>query len=200
VKDRKVRWQALWYTVVDNALYHRATDGVLLKCLNEEEAKVTMGEVHEGICGTHQAAHKMKWILRRGRMYWPSMLRDCVKYYQGCESSQWFGKVQMEPASTLHLIIKPWLFRGWGLDFIGEVHLSSTKGHRFLVATDYFMKWVEAVPLKNMTHRKVIDFMMEHIIYRFGIPQTLMTDQWAAFMSHQFKDFVASLNIRLLNS
>ena len=46
-----------------------------------------------------------------------------------------------------------------------------------LVATDYFTKWTEAVPLKNMTHREVIEFIIEHIIHRFGIPQTLTTDQ-----------------------
>ena len=35
--------------------------------------------------------------------------------------------------------------------------------HRFvLVATDYFTKWTETVPLKNMTHREVIEFMGGH--------------------------------------
>ena len=35
----------------------------------------------------------------------------------------------------------------------------SSKGHRFvLVATDYFTKWTEVVPLKNMTHKEVIVF------------------------------------------
>jgi hypothetical protein len=107
----------------------------------------------------------------------------------------------MAPASTLHPIIKPWLFRGWGLDFIGEVHPSSTKGHRFvLVATDYFTKWVEAVPLKHMTHHEVISFVMEYIVYQFGIPQTLTTDQGLAFMSRQSREFTASLKIKLLNS
>jgi hypothetical protein len=60
--------------VVDGALYQRSTDSLLLKCLGEEEAKIAMGEVHEGMCGTHQAAHKMKWMLKRVAMYWPNML------------------------------------------------------------------------------------------------------------------------------
>ena len=30
------------------------------------------------------------------------------------------------------------------------------------VATDYFTKWTEAVLLKNMTHREVIEFMGGH--------------------------------------
>jgi hypothetical protein len=102
------------------------------------------------------------------------------------------------PANMLHPIIKPWLFRGCGLDFIGEIHPSSTKGHRFiLMVTDYFSKGVEAVPLRNMTHREVISFVSEHIIHRFGIPQTPTTDQGTSFMSQQFREFASSLNIKI---
>jgi transposase InsO family protein len=50
------------------------------------------------------------------------------------------------------------------------------------------------------THQEVIDFVFENIIHRFGIPQTLTTDQGPSFMAQQFKDFAASLKIKLLNS
>jgi 1-acyl-sn-glycerol-3-phosphate acyltransferase len=81
------------------------------------------------------------------------------------------------PAAMMHSIIKSWPFRGWGLNFIGQIHPSPSKGHRFvLVAMDYFTKWTEVVPLKNMTHKEVIEFIMEHVIHRFDIPQTLTTD------------------------
>jgi transposase InsO family protein len=87
------------------------------------------------------------------------------------------------------------------LDFIGEIHPSSSKGHRFvLVATDYFTKWTEAVALKNMTHMEVIEFITEHIIHRFGIPQTLTTDQGTSFMSKEVREFAELYKIKLLNS
>ena len=199
--DRKLRQQALKYTLLDGELYRRTIDGLLLRCLGSDQSKVAIGEVHEGICGTHQSAYKMKWLLRRVGFYWPTMLEDCFRYYKGCESCQKFGNVQLAPAAMLHPIIKPWPFRGWGLDFIGQVHPASSKGHRFvLVATDYFTKWTEAVPLKNMTHKEVISFILEHIVHRFGIPQTLTTDQGSSFMSHQVREFAESLRIKLLNS
>jgi transposase InsO family protein len=69
-----------------------------------------------------------------------------------------------------------------------------------LVATDYFIKWTEVVPLKNMTHKEVIEFIMEHIIHRFGILQTLTTDQGILFVSSQVRVFIESYKIRLLNS
>jgi transposase InsO family protein len=87
------------------------------------------------------------------------------------------------------------------LDFIREIYPGSSKGHQFiLVAMVHFTKWAEAVPLRNMTHQEVISFVQEHIIYRFGVPQTLTTDQGPSFMSHQFREFTESLKIKLLNS
>jgi transposase InsO family protein len=65
---------------------------------------------------------------------------------------------------------------------------------------DYFTKWTEVVPLRNMTHQKVISFVQEHIIYWFGVPQTLTSNQGSSFMSHQFREFAESMKIKLLNS
>jgi transposase InsO family protein len=51
-----------------------------------------------------------------------------------------------------------------------------------------------------MIHRDVINFVQEHIIYQFGVPQTLTTDQGPSFMSHRFREFVESMKIKMLNS
>jgi hypothetical protein len=69
-----------------------------------------------------------------------------------------------------------------------------------LVTTDYFTKWTEVVPLKNIMHKEVIHFISEHIIHRFSIPQTLTTDQCSSFMSHQVREFAESFKIKILNS
>jgi transposase InsO family protein len=109
--------------------------------------------------------------------------------------------VQLAPAAMLHPIIKLWPFHGWTLDFIGQIHPASSKGHRFvLVTTDYITKWTEAILLKNMTHKEVICFILEHIVHRFGIPHTLTMDQGSSFMSHQVHEFAESLKVKLLSS
>jgi hypothetical protein len=54
---------------------------------------------------------------------------------------------------------------------IGQINPPSSKGYKFvLLATDYFTKWVEAIPLKKVTSENMVEFVKEHIIYRFGIP------------------------------
>jgi hypothetical protein len=201
ITDKKIKWQVLKYTSLDVSLYRRTIDDVLLKCLSEEQAKEAVREVHDGIYGAHQSAHKMKWLLRRAGFYWPTMVDDCIKYQKGCEACQRLRNIQLSPAGVMNSIMKPWPFRGWGLDFISEIHPGSSKGHRFiLVATDYFTKWTEAVPLRNMTHQEVLTFVQEHIIYQFGVPQSLTTDQGPSFMSHQFREFAESMKIKLMNT
>jgi hypothetical protein len=61
--DRKIWRLALKFTLVHEELYRQIADDLFLKCLDSDHAKVAMGEVHERICGTHQSAPKMKWLL-----------------------------------------------------------------------------------------------------------------------------------------
>ena len=112
--ERKIRRMAFKYILIDDELYRRTGEHLLLNCLGSDQAKVAMGEVHEGICDTHQLAPKMRWLLRRPDFYWPTMMFDCFKYYKECEECQRFGDLQLVPAALMHPIIKPWPFRGWG--------------------------------------------------------------------------------------
>jgi hypothetical protein len=93
-------------------LSHRTIDGLLLKCLGSNQSRIAMREVHEGIYGTDQSAHMIKWLLHCTGFYWPTMINDCFRYYKYCESCQKFGDVQLAAIAMLHPIIKPCPFRG----------------------------------------------------------------------------------------
>ena len=60
-------------------------------------------------------------------------------------------------------------FLQWGLDFIGEIHPTSSNQYRWiLTTTDYFTKWVEAIPVRNANDAIVIKFIKDNILSRFG--------------------------------
>ena len=40
-------------------LYRKSFNGVLLRCLSQQEAEETLKEVHAGLCGAHQAGPKL---------------------------------------------------------------------------------------------------------------------------------------------
>nr|AAM74451.1 Putative retroelement [Oryza sativa Japonica Group]ABB47429.1 retrotransposon protein, putative, unclassified [Oryza sativa Japonica Group] len=135
------------------------------------------------------------------RVFLAENVEDCFKYYKGCQDCQKFGATQIAPASAMNPIIKSWPFRGWGIDMIGIINPPSSKGHKFiLVEIDYFTKWVEPIPLKKVDSGDAIQFVQEHIICRFGIPQTITTDQGSIFVSDEFVQFADSMGIKLLNS
>jgi hypothetical protein len=78
---KKTRYRAMKYVLIGDDLFYRTLEGLLLKCLGPIESNRLL---HEGTCGTHQSAHKMKWLIRRSGYYWPDMLEDCFKHYKGC--------------------------------------------------------------------------------------------------------------------
>ncbi|XP_050920123.1 uncharacterized protein LOC127137740 [Lathyrus oleraceus] len=119
--ERKNKYKALSYVLMGNELFKKTPEEILLKCLGENEAYLALSSVHSGACGAYQAGHKMKWLLFRYGMYWPTMLKDCIEFAKGCQECQIHAGIQHAPASELHTIIKPWPFRGWALDLIGEV-------------------------------------------------------------------------------
>jgi len=50
-----------------------------------------------------------------------------------------------------------------------------------LAAIDYFSKWVEVVPLKEVKKENVVDFIRTNIIFRYGVPRYIITDNGKPF-------------------
>jgi hypothetical protein len=83
--SRKLRYKAIKFVLLDEHLYYKSMDGVLLQCLGQEEVKRMMTEMHDGLCGAHQSAYRMKWVIRKTGCYWLTMLEDCFEYHKGCQ-------------------------------------------------------------------------------------------------------------------
>ncbi|CAL8993664.1 unnamed protein product [Prunus brigantina] len=62
--SQQVRRRAQYYVIRDEALFRIGSDDLLMKCLGKKEQLVAMTEVHEGICGAHQAGIKMSYLGR----------------------------------------------------------------------------------------------------------------------------------------
>ncbi|XP_055960245.1 uncharacterized protein LOC130015465 [Mercurialis annua] len=114
----KVRVRAVNYVLIEDVLYRRGFDNLLLRCLGTTEALEVMKQTHEGVCGAHQSGVKMRWLIRRHGYFWPSILKDCMTFAKGCQSCQRYGNIQRLPAAELKSVIKPWPFRGWAIDLI----------------------------------------------------------------------------------
>ena len=97
--------------------------------------------------------------------YWPTMESNSFEYAKRCKKCQMHSNLIHAPTQELHPTITICPFSQWGLDLIGEIHPSSSNGHRFIItATEYFTKWVEVIPLIHATRKKIAMFILNYII------------------------------------
>ncbi|XP_015169543.1 uncharacterized protein K02A2.6-like [Solanum tuberosum] len=95
----------------------------------------------------------------------------------------------------------PWPFAAWGMDVIGQIEPAASNGHRFiLVASDYFTKWVETASYKAVIKKVVADFVRNNLICRFGVPESIITDNGANLNSHLIKEICEQFKITHRNS
>jgi transposase InsO family protein len=65
-----------------------------------------------------------------------------------------------------------------------------------LVAVDKFTKWVEPAPVTTQDSKATINFI-KSVVFRFGVPQSIITDNGTNFTSNEFKDYCEGLGIKL---
>ena len=51
--EKALKLKAVRYCLIDQVLYWKDPLGVLLRCLDPQEADKTMAEFHSGLCGGH---------------------------------------------------------------------------------------------------------------------------------------------------
>src|SRR3954463_6495126 len=124
-------------------------------------------------------------------------MSDAEDIVRRCNGCQRFADKPHAPGSELRPIPIAWPFPQWGLDMIGKLPKSSKGGHVFLlVAVDKFTKWIEAMPVTNQKDKTAAKFF-ESIVYRFGVPHSIITDNGSNFISKEFQDFCEGLEINI---
>jgi transposase InsO family protein len=68
-----------------------------------------------------------------------------------------------------------------------------------LTSTDYFTKWIEAIPTRNVSHKVIIGFL-EDIMARFGCPKRIVTINVASFKAEPLIHFYEHYGITLIHS
>jgi hypothetical protein len=200
-KSRFLKMKTSKFCVMDENLLWKNHEGILLHCLIESETDSIMQEFHAGDCGGHLYWKSTVDKILRAGYYWPTMFSDVKKFTTSCHKCQLFeGKRQLLPL-PLRPISTERPFQQWGLDFIGEIHPSSSGQHRWiLTATDYFTKWIEAAPCRRANDSVIIQFLENNILARFGCPDKIITDNAAAFKSKKMVNFCHKFHITLGHS
>ncbi|KAM2339864.1 hypothetical protein ACFX1X_019388 [Malus domestica] len=71
------------------------------------------------------------------------------------------------------------------------------KVHYAIFAVDYSTKWAELKPLATIIEAKIEDFVWKNILYRFGIPNAIVTNNGQPFDNKNFRILCSMFNINL---
>ncbi|KAK3004741.1 hypothetical protein RJ639_019602 [Escallonia herrerae] len=151
---------------------------------NQDEVDQAMDEAHSGVCGAQQSGPKLHFRIKRMGYYWLTMVKDYLDYAKRCQACQFHANFIHQPPELLHPTVVSWPFDGWGQDVVG-LQQKSFGGHLYILAvTDYFSKWAEAFPLKEVKKEIVVNFIKNNLIFRYGVPRLYHHRQWKAFLQY----------------
>jgi transposase InsO family protein len=89
-----------------------------------------------------------------------------------------------------------WPFSTWGLNLVGPFKKAKGGFTHVFVAVDKFTKWIEVKHVTSITVAKAVEFIKE-IMYRFGVPNIIITNNGTQFTAREFKDFCADLGMKI---
>jgi transposase InsO family protein len=96
----------------------------------------------------------------------------------------------------LNTIPITWPFAVSNLDMVGPLQQAPRGFTHVLVEVDKFSKWIEARPIINVCSEEVVSFFTD-IISRFGIPNTIITDNDTQLTGKKFLNFYDDNHIRV---
>lgn len=145
-------------------------------------------QILESFHQSHLGIVKTKALVR-SYIWWPRIDKDVEALIKSCQSCQ-----SVLPSPEKSSLI-PWAAAdsAWQrihVDFAGPV-----RGFQLLIIVDSFSKWVEVFKTKEMTSAFTISKLRE-MFCRFGLVDTLVSDNGTQFTSLEFKTFTSENHIK----
>ncbi|XP_003369635.1 putative integrase core domain protein [Trichinella spiralis] len=140
--------------------------------------------LHDG----HPGIVRMK-ALARSYFWWPKMdeeIEKTVNTCDVCQSSR--AAMPKAPVHSWETPNNPW--SRLHIDFAGPFQEKT-----FLIVVDAFSKWLEVIPISEMSTRTVIEELRQ-LFATHGLPNTIMSDNAAQFVSVEFQQFLKRGAIR----
>jgi len=84
----------------------------------------------------------------------------------------------------------------YGLDLLGPFRKAPGGYTHLLIIVDKFAKWIEAKPITRVRSEDAVEFFLD-IVYRFGVPNFIITDNGTLLTRNKFLQFCDDNGIRI---
>jgi hypothetical protein len=171
-----------------------------LLVIPKNHQQILMLHYHDGALGGHLSPRKTLSRLKQ-KYYWETMEQDVKEWCNTCKvclTRKNTGKRIKVPLKPMPVPLAP--MELCAMDIVGPLP-ETIKGNKYiLVFCDYLTKWAVANPMPNQKTETVAQVFVEEIIFRYGTPMKLLTDQGSNFMSEFFKSVTEMFGITKLNT
>jgi len=139
-------------------------------------------DIHEGVAGGHLGQDKTLNHLKEW-FYWPGHYNDIRDWCQTCTTCASRKTLTHSPKSPLGTISASYPTQIMAVDLVGLLP-ESKKGHIcIMVVGDYFLCWMEAIPIPNQEASTVAEKLIDEVFLHFSAPEQLHSDQGRLFKS-----------------
>ena len=153
---------------------------------------------HDCIMSGHQGV-KRTYERVIAHFYWPGVHGDVVRYCRSCDICQRTiakGRNTKTPLSKMPLIERP--FQRVAVDLIGPIAPITERNNRYILTmVDYATRYPEAVALSKIDAETAAEALVT-MFSRVGIPEEILSDQGAQFMSAVMQETSRLLSVRQL--
>lgn len=148
----------------------------------EKFREFILDELHSG----HQGISAIK-ALARSYVWWPSIDSELESKVRGCIPCQENSSAPVSKQVS-------WPVPGVAWERIHVDHAGPVDGHMLFIIVDAYSKWLEVHPVPSTSSSAAISVLRD-LFARFGLPNSLVSDNGTAFSSEEFRRFMSTNGI-----
>lgn len=109
------------------------------------------------------------------RVFWPGLYKIVERYGKECPECQKVSGYKPARVPLVSMPLAMCLFERIVLDIAGPFSKSNAGYQYIIVIIDYAIRFLDVIPLKNITAPKVAEELIKRVS-RVGIPQEILTE------------------------
>lgn len=154
-----------------------------------------MQQCHSAPASAHLGFYKTLQRIK-SNFYWPQMatvIKHFVSVCQLCQQHKPNNRLPLGHMSDTVRMLTPG--KSYAVDIVGPLPRTRRQNKYIVVFLDLCTKWLVARPLRAATSQAISKVLLEDIIFQFGVPEFLLSDNGSQFVSNAFKDLCKSYHI-----
>ena len=149
----------------------------------QQEIVQKLHEGHQGIQRCHLHAKTSVW--------WPGISKQISDAIERCSICVRESSHRREPLIPSKPPDYPWQKIGTDLFYL--------KKSNYILIIDYFSRFIEVIKLKSTTSQSIIE-ALRSVFSRYGIPETVISDNGPQYSSNEFDTFAKKYNFHHVTS